>query len=187
MRLIVAITGATGAIYGIRLLETLRAASIETHLLISRWGKVTIETESGRRLEEVIGQSTFYHAEDNLGAVIASGSFRCAGMIIAPCSMKTLAGIAGGYADNLILRAADVTLKENRKLVLLARETPLSPLHLENMLKLSRLGVIITPPMPAFYSRPKTLDDIVGQTVGRVLDIFGIQYEGLKRWEGLPQ
>jgi len=187
MRLIVAITGATGSIYGIRLLEALRAANVETHLVISRWGKVTLEAESGYTCKEVAGLAAVRYADDNLAAAIASGSFRCDGMIVAPCSMKTLAGIAGGYADNLILRAADVTLKERRQLVLLARETPLSPIHLKNMLELSRLGVIIAPPMPAFYGKPQTIDELIGQTVGRALDIFGLPCGNLKRWGGLAE
>lgn len=184
MRLIIAITGATGAIYGIRLLEALAAAEVETHLVISRWGKVTIEAESSYNIGEVFSLATANYDENNLAAAVASGSFRGDGMIVIPCSMKTLAGIAGGYSDNLILRAADVTLKEGRKLVLAVRETPLSPIHLENMLKLSRLGVVIAPPVPAFYGKPRTLEELIGQTVGRLLDIFAVPYDRLKRWEG---
>ncbi len=185
MRLIVGITGATGAIYGIRLLQELRLQGVETHLVVSRWGQATIEAETDYTLSEVIALASCYYPDDRLGAAIASGSFPGDGMVVAPCSMKTLAGVAGGYADNLINRAADVTIKEQRKLVLLARETPLNPIHLENMLKLSRLGVVIAPPVPAFYTRPETLQAVISQTVWRVMERFGLHSEMMKRWEGM--
>jgi len=182
MGIILAITGASGAIYGIRILQELKKKGIESHLLISKWGKVTIETETEYTVEEVVKIADYYYNENNLAASISSGSFKCDGMVIAPCSMKTLAGIASGYTEDLIIRAADVTIKEKRKLVLMTRETPLNAIHLENMLKLCHIGAIITPPVPAFYTNPKTIDDIVNQTIGRVLDNFNINTDCLKRW-----
>lgn len=186
MKLIIAITGATGAIYGIRILEALaEKKEIETHLIISKWAKVTIETETAYTVDSLIDIADFYYKEDNLAAAIASGSFKCDGMIIAPCSMKTLAGIAAGYADDLITRAADVTIKEKRKLILMVRETPLNAIHLENMLKLCNMGVTIAPPVPAFYTKPNILDDLINQTIGRILDNFNIELDSLIRWKGL--
>jgi flavin prenyltransferase len=185
MRIIVAMTGATGAVYGVGLLAALRELEIETHLVLSRWAEVTLLKETGRSVRELASAASVVHARDNQGAPIASGSFRHDGMIIAPCSMKTLAAIRHGYADGLVVRAADVTLKERRRLVLLARETPLSEIHLENMLALSRMGAIIAPPIPAFYSNPKTIDDLIDHTVGRVLDLLGLEAPKLKRWNGL--
>ncbi len=186
MKLIIAITGASGAIYGIRMLEALREKKeIETHLIISKWGKVTIETETAYTVDRLIEMADFYYQEDNLAAAISSGSFRCNGMIVAPCSMKTLSGIASGYTEDLIIRAADVIIKEKRKLILMVRETPLNAIHLENMLKLCNLGVTIAPPVPAFYTKPNSLEDVINQTVGRVLDNFDIELDSLKRWKGL--
>lgn len=185
MRIIVAITGATGAIYGVRLLAALRELDVERHLILSRWAEVTIRKESGRTVPEVAAMASVLHSRDNQGAAIASGSFRHDGMIVAPCSMKTLSAIRYGYADGLIPRAADVTLKERRRLVLLARETPLNDIHLENMLALSRMGAIIAPPVPAFYNDPHTIDDLVDHTVGRVLDLFGLETPHLRRWKGM--
>jgi polyprenyl P-hydroxybenzoate and phenylacrylic acid decarboxylases len=184
MSIIVGISGASGAIYGIRLLEELKKREIETHLVISKWGAVTIEKETDYSVEEVISLSTSVYKEDNMAAAISSGSFRNNGMVIAPCSMKTLSGISNGYAEDLLTRAADVCLKERRRLILLTRETPLNPIHLENMLKLSRLGVTIMPPVPAFYMCPETLDDIVNHTVGRILDQLSIENNLFSRWEG---
>lgn len=184
MRLIVAITGASGAIYGIRILEELRKNKIETHLVISRWGKVTIMEETGYAPEQVENLADYIYDEEDLSSSISSGSFKIDGMIIAPCSMKTLAGIAGGFSDDLILRAADVCIKERRKLLLMVRETPLSPIHLKNMLELAKLGAIIMPPMPAFYTKPATIDDIVNQTVSRALDYFGVVTGYMRRWKG---
>jgi 4-hydroxy-3-polyprenylbenzoate decarboxylase len=183
MKLVIAITGASGAIYGIRILEELKKQSIETHLVISRWGLETIRLETAYTDERVRGLASCCYAEDELTAAIASGSFPTEGMIIAPCSMKTLAAIAHGYCDNLISRAADVTIKERRKLLLVTRETPLSPIHLVNMLVLARLGVTIFPPVPAFYVNAATVEEIVVQSVGRILDSFGIQVCGYRRWE----
>lgn len=182
MKLVVAITGASGAIMGIRMLELLRAKNVESHLIITRWGLETIKAETSYPIEEVKRLASFYYDEMDLSSRIASGSYKTAGMAVVPCSMKTLAGIANGYAEDLVTRAADVTIKEGRKLVLVVRETPLSPIHLENMLKLSRIGVQIMPPVPAFYARPNSLDDIIFQTIGRVCDQFNIEIENLKRW-----
>jgi flavin prenyltransferase len=167
MQIIVAITGATGAAYGIRLLAALEELGVERHLILSRWAEVTILKETGYTAHEVGAMASVLHSRDNQGASIASGSFRHDGMIVAPCSMKTLSAIRFGHADGLIPRAADVTLKERRRLVLLARETPLNDIHLENMLALSRMGAIIAPPVPAFYSNPRTIEDLIDHTVGR--------------------
>jgi 4-hydroxy-3-polyprenylbenzoate decarboxylase len=184
MRLIVAITGATGITYGVRLLQRLRAADVETHLVISRWGARTLLHETSCSKADVEALASAVYAPNDMGAAIASGSFKTDGMIIAPCSAKTLAAIAHGYGDNLIHRAADVVLKERRRLVLGVREAPLSDIHLENMLKLSRMGVVILPPVPAFYHLPKTVDEIVDHTVSRMLDQFGIEVPGMPRWAG---
>jgi 4-hydroxy-3-polyprenylbenzoate decarboxylase len=183
VRLVVGITGASGAIYGIRLLEALKKYGVETYLIMTRWAEETIRIETDYAPDYV--RSLAYRVLDNndLGAPVSSGSFRTGGMIIAPCSMKTLAGIATGYTENLMVRAADVCLKERRPLLLLTRETPLNMIHLENMLKLSRAGAVIMPPVPAFYNRPQTIDDLVEHTVGRLLDSVGIANDGLfKRW-----
>ena len=184
MRLIVALSGATGSIYGVRLLECLRAAGVETHLVLSRWGVRTLLHETAYSKEQVEALATKAYAPADMGAAISSGSFRTDGMIVAPCSAKTLAAIAHGVGENLIHRAADVILKERRKLVLAVREAPLSDIHLENMLKLSRMGAVIMPPLPAFYTRPQSLDDVVNHTVARLLDQFGIDAPGLTRWNG---
>jgi polyprenyl P-hydroxybenzoate/phenylacrylic acid decarboxylase-like protein len=185
MRIIVAITGATGAAYGVRLLAALEQLGVERHLIVSRWAEVTILKETGYTAREVGAMASVVHSRDNQGAPMASGSFRHDGMIVAPCSMKTLSAIRFGHADGLIARAADVTLKERRRLVLLPRETPLNEIHLENMLSLSRMGAIIAPPMPGFYTNPKTIDDLIDHTVGRVLDLFGLEMPQLKRWSGM--
>ena len=184
MRLIVAMTGATGAIYGIRLLERLREAAVETHLVISRWGARTLVHETPYSREQVEALATVAYAPGDMGAAISSGSFRTDGMIVAPCSARTLAAIAHGYGENLAHRAADVVMKERRRLVLAVREAPLSGIHLENMLKLSRMGAVILPPMPAFYNHPRTVDDVVDYTVARMLDQFGIEVRGAPRWTG---
>ncbi len=184
MRVIVGISGATGIIYGIRLLERLRQASVETHLVMSRWGGRTLLHETAYSREQVEALAHVSYAPSDMGAAISSGSFQTAGMIVAPCSAKTLAAIAHGYGDSLVHRAADVVLKERRRLVLSVREAPLSDIHLENMLKLSRMGAVILPPMPAFYQKPQTLDDIVDHTVARMLDQFGIEVPGAARWSG---
>ncbi|SDQ15789.1 UbiX family flavin prenyltransferase [Actinopolyspora saharensis] len=185
MRLVVAMTGATGAVLGIRLLEALGDLGVETHLVVSRWARATIVQETGHTVDEVTEMaSTVYRPEDQ-GAVPSSGSFRCDGMVVAPCSMKTLAGIRSGYGEDLVARAADVTLKERRRLVLLARETPLSAIHLENMLELTRMGAIVLPPTPAFYNRPASVADIVEHVVARTLDQFGLELPTARRWSGM--
>ena len=184
MRLIVGITGATGVIYGVRLLQRLREAGAETHLVVSRWGARTLLHETPYSREQVEALATVAYAPGDMGAVISSGSFKTDGMVVAPCSAKTLAGIAHGFGDNLIHRAADVVLKERRRLVLVVREAPLSDIHLENMLKLSRMGAVILPPMPAFYNHPLTLDDMIEHTVARLLDQLGIEVPGAMRWSG---
>jgi 4-hydroxy-3-polyprenylbenzoate decarboxylase len=183
-RLVVGITGATGVVYGIRLLERLREAGVETHLIISRWGARTLLHETGRSREQVEALASVVYGPNDMAAAISSGSFPTTGMIVAPCSARTLAAIAHGFDDNLIHRAADVTLKERRKLVLTVREAPLSDIHLENMLKLSRMGAVILPPMPAFYHHPQTIDDLIDFTVARMLDQFAIELPGVPRWSG---
>jgi len=185
MRIIVGITGASGAILGVRLLEALRGRpECETHLVLSPGAERTIGAETDYTVEQVRALADVTHDIGDLGAPIASGSFRTAGMVIVPCSMKTLAGIVTGYSDNLLLRAADVTLKERRPLILVTRETPLSGIHLENMLKAHRNGCTILPPVPAFYARPQTLLDVVDQTVGRILSYFDLPYEPYRPWCG---
>ena len=181
-RLIVAITGATGAIYGVRLLELLREAAVDTHLIISPWGRRTLLHETAHTVDEVQRLATVTYAPNDQGAAISSGSFLTMGMAIVPCSMRTLAAVAHGLGDNLIHRAADVVLKERRKLLLAPREAPLSDIHLENMLKLSRMGVVICPPMPGFYQRPDSIDEIVTHSVVRMLDQFGVHPEAPGRW-----
>jgi len=183
-RLIVGITGATGAIFGVRLLQALRAADVESHLVLSGWGQRTIEHETGMALAQLRELAAVVHGLGNMASTISSGSFLTDGMVIAPCSMRTLAAIASGCGENLVHRAADVVLKERRKLVLLVRETPLSEIHLENMLKLARIGATILPPMPAFYNHPRTVDDVIDHTVSRVLDQFGLETSGAERWTG---
>ena len=174
-RLIVAITGASGSIFGVRLLKLLQQfAGVESHLLISDAGLLNLQHELGLSRPEVESLSNVAHDVRDVGASIASGSFRSEGMIVAPCSMKTLAAIAHGYADNLITRAADVTLKERRRLVLMVRETPLNLIHLRNMATVTEAGGIIFPPLPAFYHRPQSIEEMVDQTVARVLDIYGL-------------
>jgi 4-hydroxy-3-polyprenylbenzoate decarboxylase len=184
MRIIIGMTGATGSIYGVRLLEQLRAAGVETHLVLSKWGVRTLLHETAYSKEQVEALADVTYNPADMGAAISSGSFQADGMIVAPCSVKTLAAIAHGFGESLVHRAADVTLKERRKLVLSVREAPLSDIHLENMLKLSRMGAVILPPMPAFYNNPRSLSDIVDHTVARLLDQFGLDMPGVPRWTG---
>src|SRR5712675_887704 len=187
MRLIVGMTGATGAVFGIRLLENLgQLPEVETHLVLSRWARATIELEIGMSAAAVGELADVVHHPEDQGATISSGSFRTDGMVIVPCSMKTLAGIRAGYADGLVGRAADVILKERRKLVLVPRETPLSEIHLENMLAQPRMGVQMVPPMPAFYNQPASIDDIVRHIVTRIMDQLGIESPTATRWNGMP-
>ena len=174
-----------GSIYGIRVLEELKRLQIETDLVISDWGKTTIELETSYSVSEVVALATRYHKVQDLSASISSGSHKHQGMIIAPCSMKTLSAIACGFEINLIVRAADVTLKERRPLIIVPRETPLTAIHLENMLKLSKLGAVILPPVPAFYSQPKEINDIINQTVVRIMDQLGLDLTIVNRWQGL--
>ncbi|WP_328316676.1 non-oxidative hydroxyarylic acid decarboxylases subunit B [Streptomyces sp. NBC_00388] len=188
MRLVVGMTGATGAPIGVRLLENLRELpDVETHLVLSRWARTTIELETGLSVAGVSALADVAHHPDDQGATLSSGSFRTDGMVIVPCSMKTLAGISAGYADGLVARAADVTLKERRRLVLVPRETPLSEIHLQNMLALARMGVRMVPPMPAFYNHPLTVDDIVDHITARVLDQFDLPAPAARRWAGMRE
>ncbi len=183
-RLILGVTGATGAIYAVRMLEALRHTDVESHLVVSRWGARTLLHETDYTLDQVRALATHSYKENDQGARISSGSFVTLGMVILPCSVKTLADIAHGHSNELVHRAADVVLKERRRLVLAVREAPFTDIHLENMLKLSRMGVVISPPMPAFYHRPKAINDIVDHTVARLLDLFGIELPEAKRWTG---
>jgi flavin prenyltransferase len=186
-RLIVGMTGSTGAVFGIRLLEALKHSEVESHLVISKWAQRTIEHETSHTVDQVRALATVVHSQGDMGASISSGSFITEGMVVIPCSVRTLGSIANGYGEHLVHRAADVILKERRRLVLVVRETPLSEIHLENMLKLARMGVIMLPPMPAFYNHPKTLDDVIDHIVFRVLDQFGIAAPFAKRWDGHMQ
>ena len=183
-RLIVGMTGATGARFGIRLLETLRDAAVETHLVMSKWAQRTIEHETDLSVADVAALADHSYAPGDMGAAISSGSFVTDGMVVVPCSVRSLAAIAHGTGDHLVHRAAEVTLKERRPLVLAVRETPLGAVALENMLKLARLGVTIMPPVPAFHTRPRSLDDVVDYLVMRLLDQVGIDADVAPRWDG---
>src|SRR3989442_1071686 len=185
MKIIVGITGATGTIFGVRLLEVMKDAGVETHLVMSKWGIRTLLHETPYTVDYVKSLAGHTYGDTDQGAAISSGSFVTEGMIVAPCSMRTLAAIAHGHGDNLVHRAADVILKERRKLVLMVREAPLSDIHLENMLKLSRMGVVITPPVLAFYNNPHTLDDAINHIVMRALDALGIHVDVANRSEGI--
>jgi 4-hydroxy-3-polyprenylbenzoate decarboxylase len=184
-RLIVGITGATGTIFGVRILQMLHGSGVETHLVMSKWGARTLAHETRYTLKDVQGLATQSYNAGAQGAAISSGSFVTLGMVIAPCSMRTLAAIAHGLGDNLIHRAADVILKERRKLVLVVRESPFSEIHLENMLKLARMGVVILPPVPAFYNNPQNLDDMINHITMRVIDQFDIHLDVMNRWDGV--
>lgn len=181
-RLIVGISGASGVVLGVRALELLRDAGVETHLVVTRAAALTIGYELERSLAEVRALAHSVHPVSDVGAAIASGSFRTDGMLIAPCSMSTLAAIAAGTCDNLLTRAADVVLKERRRLVLLARELPLHLGHLRNMVAVTEMGAIVTPPVPGFYARPQSLAEMIDHTVGRALDLFDIEVPGVTRW-----
>ncbi len=182
-RLIVGISGASGVIYGVRLLEALQELPVETHLVMTRTAEVTLAHETELKVADVRRLADVAYKIDDLAAAVSSGSFRTMGMVVVPCSMRSLGEIAHGITSNLLTRAADVVLKEHRRLVLVARETPIHAIHLRNMLTLSEMGAVIAPPMPAFYNRPKTLDDIVNHTVGRVLDLFNLDTGKVKRWD----
>ena len=183
MRVIVGLSGATGAVYGIRLLEELKKQGAETHLVISKWGEHTIAEETVYTAEIVKSLAAFNYDVNDLSCSISSGSFPVDAMVISPCSMKTLAGIACGITDNLLVRAADVCLKERRKLILLARESPLSLIHLENMVRVTKAGAIVMPPVPAFYTKPQSLDDLINQTVWKIIDQLGLPAPMYKRWK----
>lgn len=188
MRLIIGIAGASGVIYGIRLLEYLRAMDgVETHLVLTKTARMNIAVETGWQVRDVEALADVVYSNSDLGAAIASGSFRTDGMIVAACAMKTLSAIANSFADDLIVRAADVTLKERRKLVLMPRETPLHAGHCALMSKACELGAIIAPPMPALYIRPQSIDDLVDHAAGRILDLFGIATPDMQRWAGLAK
>ena len=185
--LIVGITGASGVIYGIRLLEVLSTnKEVETHLIISEAGEENIRYETDWKVEQVKALADFHYDIHDSGAKLASGSFKRDGMVIAPCSMKTLSALANSYADNLLTRSADVTLKERKRLVLLARETPLHLGHLRNMEKLTEMGAVVFPPVPAFYHKPRTIQELIDHTIGKVLDIFDIRHNLFPRWSGIP-
>lgn len=185
-RIVVAMTGASGAVYGIRLLEALRAEEgVETHLVMTRAAVLNLAAELEKTRREVEALADVVHSDRDIGASIASGSFPTDGMIVAPCSMKTLAALASGVTDNLVSRAADVALKERRRVVLMVRETPLHLVHLRNMLTVTEMGAIVFPPLPAFYTKPESVDALVEQSVGRVLDLFGFDSPLVKRWAGL--
>ncbi len=184
-RLIVGMSGASGAILGIRLLEVLRTTDIETHLVISKAARLTIRSETTWRLADVERLACVVHPHTDLGAAIASGSFKTMGMVIAPCSVKTIAAIAYGFTDDLIARAADVCLKEGRPVIALFREAPLHVGHLRALTQFAEMGGVVFPPVPAFYAQPQTLDEVVTQIIGRVLDRIGIENDLVKRWEGL--
>ncbi len=185
-RLVIAITGATGAVYGVRLLQHLRnIEGVETHLVVSDAAVLTLHQETGLQRKEVEALAHVVHKQNNIGASIASGSFQADGMVIAPCSMKTLASVAHGLSDNLIARAADVMLKERRRLILMVRETPFNLAHLRNMTAVTEMGGIIFPPLPSFYHQPKTIDEMVDHTVARVIDLFGLCHNLAPRWTGM--
>ena len=186
MILVIGITGASGVIYGIRLLEVLSdMKEVETHLIISEAGETNIKQETNRKVEQVKALADFSYDINDIGARLASGSFKRDGMVVIPCTVKTMSALANSYAENLLIRAGDTTLKERNKLVLVVRETPLHLGHIRNMEKLTEMGAIILPPVPAFYHKPKTIQDIIDHTVGKVLDIFGIEHNLFQKWSGL--
>lgn len=185
-RIVVAMTGASGAVIGIHLLKELQLTGIETHLVISRWAESTIKAETSYTLEAVQALAHAVYPVEDLAANISSGSFQTNGMVIVPCSMKTVAAVACGFSHNLIARAADVTLKEGRKLILMPRETPLSAIHLHNMLTLAHMGAVILPPCVGFYTMPETIEDVVNHLVGKVMDTLQIDNKLFTRWTGMP-
>lgn len=185
MKIIVGISGASGAIYGVEILKALKALKVETHAMVSKTAQITLAHETEYTIRDIEKLATHFHKNDDLAACTSSGSHKTAGMIIAPCSMRSLAEIATGVTSNLLTRSADVCLKERRKLVLMVRETPLHSIHLKNMLTLSDMGAIIAPPVPAFYAQPKNLDAMVKHTVARILDIFDLDSGAIQRWQGL--
>lgn len=182
--LLVGISGGSGVVYGVRLLQALKEMKYETHLIMSAAAKETIILETNYKVADVESLATVSYRIRDIAAAPASGSFLTRGMVIVPCSMKTLAGVATGYSENLMLRAAEVTLKERRTLVLVPRETPMNTIHIENMLRAARAGAVILPAMPAFYTKPETIEDLVDQTVGKILDVLQIDHHLYRRWEG---
>ena len=182
MRLVVGITGSSGVIYGIKVLEVLLKIKIETHLIISKWGERNVQIETDKSVEFVKSLATRNYNNDDMAAPISSGSFKTDVMAIVPCSMKTLSSIANGYDDSLVSRAAGVCIKESRRLVIVPRETPLSKIHLQNMISLADIGVIVLPAMPGFYQRPKSMDDLITHIAGKILDQFGIEHNIYRRW-----
>ena len=183
-RIIVGISGASGIVYGIEALKAMRELDIETHLVVSKSALVTLSQESSLKSAELFALADHHYANADIGAAIASGSFQTIGMLVAPCSIKTMSEVATGVTSSLLSRAADVVLKERRKLVLMVRETPLHAGHLETMLRVTNMGAIVNPPVPAFYTDPQSIDDLVSQSVGRVLDLFGLDTGRVKRWAG---
>src|SRR5699024_10432759 len=187
MKIVVGVSGGSGSIYAISLLKAFQQLNIETHLVVTSMGEYVTEHECGVSLNELKQMSTYFHDNKNFAASIASGSFKVDSMIVLPCSMKTLSSVANGFSDSLLTRACDVTLKEKRKLVLVPRETPFNTIHLENMLKLSQIGVTIFPPSPGFYNHPETINDIVLNTTGRIMDAIGVDNNLVNRWKGLQE
>ena len=183
-KIIIGMTGASGSIFGLRLLEALKKSDVETHVIASKWAQRTMEHETSYSLDNLKDLANVYYGPGDMGAQISSGSYVTEGMVIAPCSARSVAAIASGFGEHLVHRAADVILKERRRLVLGVRETPLNDIHLENLLKLSRMGATILPPVPAFYNHPKTLDDMINHIIVRILDQFSIETNFAKRWDG---
>ncbi len=183
-RIVIGISGASGVIYGMKMLSLLKEEAFETHLIMSEAGKKNLEIETGYKAEEVAAMATYTYDNSDVGASLASGSFLTDGMVVIPCTIKTLSGIANSYTENLLVRAADVTLKEKRKLVLVVRETPLHKGHLRLMTMAADMGAHILPPVPSFYHQPKTIDDIINQTIGKIFDYFGIEHDLFRRWRG---
>jgi 4-hydroxy-3-polyprenylbenzoate decarboxylase len=186
-RLIVGISGASGVVYGVRMLEVLREAGVETHLVMSKAAELTLVYEMDMKPKDVRALASHFHAQTDIGASISSGSFPTMGMVIVPCSVRSMSEIAAGTTGTLLSRAADVVLKERRRLVLAFRETPIHAGHLRTMSQVTEMGAIIAPIVPAFYNRPKTLDDVINHTVGRLLDLFGVETKLVKRWKGAPE
>lgn len=182
MRLIVGMTGSSGIVYGVRMLEVLKKCNVDVHLIMTEWAKKCLALETDYDLKQVRSLASAYSDDSNMAASVSSGTHKTDGMIVIPCSMKTLSSIANGYEETLVARAAGVTIKEGRKLVMVPRETPLTSIHLENMLKLARIGIVMLPAMPGFYNRPKSVDDLVNHVVGKCLDQFGVEHDLFKRW-----
>jgi len=183
MRLVVGLTGSSGIVYGVRMLEVLKRYKVDIHLIMTEWAKKCLSLETDYDFKHVRSLAAHYSDASNMAASVSSGTYKTDGMIIIPCSMKTLSSVANGYEETLVARAAGVTIKESRRLVMVPRETPLTSIHLENMLKLARIGVVILPAMPGFYNKPKSVDDMLDHVIGKCLDQFGIDHDLFKRWE----